>query len=133
MLHDSHSKAIGVFQVDRKGVSPRVLGRLVEYLGVLGYSRVVLKSDQEPSIVALKAVLRDSWVNGDCTLEKFPAYDPEANGGVERAVRSVKEMVRTLKSDLESKSQIELKLSSPGDRNLLKLLFMSGLSMSLVF
>ena len=79
----------------------------------------MLKSGQEPSIVALKAALKEYWRGGECTLEESPAYDPASNGGVERAVRSVKELMRTLKSDLESKSQIEFKLSNPSDRNLL--------------
>ena len=53
------------------------------------------------------------------SLEESPVNDPQSNGGVERAVRSMKEMVRTLKSDLESKSKTELKMDNPIDRCIL--------------
>ena len=52
-------------------------------------------------------------------MEESPAYDPASHGGVERAVRSIKEVVRTLKSDVESKTQIAFRMDLPGDRNII--------------
>ena len=50
--HDSQSGAIGAIAVDRKGASPRVLARMAELAQFLGYPRIIIKSDQEPSMMA---------------------------------------------------------------------------------
>ena len=54
VIHDSRSSGVYGIQVDKKGVSARVQAKTIEILNTLGYKRIVLKSDQEPSMVALK-------------------------------------------------------------------------------
>ena len=92
---------------------------MVEYLNLLGYPRIVLKSDQEPSLVSFKMALREQWKGGECSLEESPVQDPESNGLVERAVRSLKEVIRTLLSDLKAKTQWKLQNSKKEDANTL--------------
>ena len=72
-----------------------MITRLMEFLNFLGYPRIILKSDQEPSLVALKGALQEAWRGGEGSIEESPVNNPESNGAVERAVRSVKELIRT--------------------------------------
>ena len=66
----------------------------------LGYTRVVIKSDQEASLVALTKSVRDAWT-GELVLEHSPKGQSRSNGEVERAVQSVHGLARTLKEGLE--------------------------------
>ena len=102
IVHDSRHRAAFARPVGRKGNSWRVVAKILEDLDYLGYKRVVLKSDQEPSIQALVRAIRDRWTGG-VVIEEAPAYDPKANGAIERTVRSVKAAARTLKLALESR------------------------------
>ena len=72
----------------------------------LGYSRVTLKSDNEPAIVKLLTeAVRELRISGlEQTLEEHsPEYDPQSNGSAEVGVRLVKGHFRTMRSCLESK------------------------------
>ena len=101
VMHDAESGAIFVICVDKKGISPRVHAKVVEVLQLLGYARVLLKSDQEPSLVAFRRSVQEYWRDGDCAIEDAVAYDPRSNGAVERAVRSAKDQMRAMKSALD--------------------------------
>ena len=87
---DNRSKCIFGLPVPRKGVDEQEYGTrlLLKVLGFLGYSRVVMKSDQETAIVRLLEHVRDA--KGEDTvqigLEHSPVHDSQANGVVERAV-----------------------------------------------
>ena len=71
-----------------------------------GYSRVMLKSDNEPAILQLLLEsLRELRISGlgQVLSEISPEYDPQNNGLVESAVKSWKGMFRTHKSALEER------------------------------
>lgn len=84
-----------------------MLSRILEILDVLGYQRVVLKSEQKPTIMALKRNLQQRWTK-ESTLEDTPCYDHRSNGAVERAVRSIQEQVRTMEADPDIKSGLQV-------------------------
>ena len=63
-------------------------------LDVMGYKRVILKSDQEPSIVALCDAVKNGW-HGEVVPEASPKDESKRNGEVERAVQSVDLRSRT--------------------------------------
>ena len=70
----------------------------------LGYSKVILKSDNEPAIIKLsKEALATLKVPGleQAGEEHPPPYDSQANGSVENAVELMKCGFRTLKFCLE--------------------------------
>ena len=116
VMKDSISKAIVAHSVPCKGVEVDwVAKQLVKDIRKLGYyDRVVLKSDQEPAIVALLDQMAQERSEAPTTLEHSPVTDSQANGSAERAVRSVEEMVRTYKIDLQERTQgLQLPIDHP--------------------
>ena len=76
--------------IDEKGFA---VDSLVDDVKWLGYSKVTLKSDNEPAIVKLLAeALKELRVQGlEQTMEEHsPEYDPQANGSAEVAVKLMK-------------------------------------------
>ena len=72
------------------------------FLKNLGYRKVVLKSDGEHSIMALKeAAAREAAI--ESVPEESPPADHQANGLVENAIREVRRQIRVLRSALEEK------------------------------
>ena len=69
-------------------------------LDFMVYKRIVLKSDQEPSIVALCDAINTGW--------HPPKGESKRNGEVGRAVQSVHGLARTLEDFLEQHSGITL-------------------------
>ena len=94
VVKDSKSKFVGAHVVPVKGLGEdRYAAEKVRRdVTWLGYSRVILKSDNEPAIVAVtREVLKGLRVE---VLEQAasavpPAYDSKANGSVENAVKLV--------------------------------------------
>ena len=75
---------------------------MVRFLNGLGYKKVILKSDQEPSIVALGKAIKTNW-DGELILEHSPKGVSKSNGEVEREVQTVHGLARTLKDYVEDK------------------------------
>ena len=71
-----------------------------------GYKRVILKSDGESSIKALKDAVKNS-VDLNLGVEVSPVGDSRANGEIERAIKTVQGQVRTLKSALDEHYKTE--------------------------
>ena len=90
-------------ELDDKGF---ILRCVADDVAWLGYSRVLLKSENDPAIVAvLKETLKAVHVDGivDQALEdRPPPYDSQSNRLVESAVKSVRGMTCTLHVALES-------------------------------
>ena len=108
VVRDSKSKSVFAHVVPSKGVDEAgfAVDALVEDVKWLGYSKLTLKSDNEPAIVKLLTeALRELRVQGIDQLmeEHSPEYDPQANGSAEVAVRLLKGHLRTLRSCLESR------------------------------
>ena len=108
VVRDSKSKSLFAHVVPSKGIDEKgfAVDSLVQDVKWLGYSKVTLKSDNEPAIVKLLSEsLRELRVHGlEQTMEEHsPEYDPQANGSAEVGVRILKGHFRTMRSDLETK------------------------------
>ena len=113
IVRDRKSKGIWSHPVPSKGVVHPYLARApMADLDFMGYKRIILKSDQEPSIIALCDAVKNGW-HGEIVLEASPKGANKSNGEVERAVQSVHGLARTLKDFLEQKSGIALESWSP--------------------
>jgi len=116
VLRDRFTKGIFTHLVPSKGIEhfypEAALLRDVN----LGYSRLVLKSDQEPSILALANAVKNTLTpNGiDCQLE-IPKGDSHgmSNGEAKSAVGITQGLARTLKDYVEHKSGKVIDPKSP--------------------
>jgi hypothetical protein len=118
VIKDAMSRTICAHAVPCKGVgSDRyAVESLKRDILWLGYSRVTLKSDNEQAFLALMAeALRAVKVEMvDQASESHPAdYDSKRNGSVENAVKLVQGMLRTMKSDLESRIKMRVPAEHP--------------------
>ncbi len=108
VVKDSRSKYIGAHVVSTKGAGADryAVEKLRGDIAWLGYTKVLLKSDNEAAIVQLLTEtlksLRIETVD-QASPAHPPAYDSKANGAVENAVRQVQGLLRTLKLCLESR------------------------------
>lgn len=102
--YDHDSRGIWAMAVDSKGVtesSTKWLDGKINEAGQSG-TKVVIRSDQEESIIALKksvAIKRKA----ETVMIESPIRDSRANGSSEKAVRTWAAQVRTLRHHLESR------------------------------
>ena len=106
VVKDSRSKSVFAHAVPQKGIDDKrfAVDQIVNDILWLGYSQVILKSDNEPAIVKLlKESLASLKVSGldQVGEEHSPPYDSQANGAVEAAVKQVRTRLRTMKLCLE--------------------------------
>ena len=90
--------------VPRKGKCAHAIKEVCRGLDTLGYKQVVLKSDQEPAIMELKACVKRER-GEDTIMEESPGYDSKSNGEIERAIQTVQGQVRTMKVALEDRTR----------------------------
>lgn len=93
---------VGAHVVPKKGKEAFAIKVLAKDISLLGYPKVILKSDGEPAIVALKDAVKLE-VGIEVIKEESPAGDHQANGHVEAAVRHVQGQFRTMRSALEGR------------------------------
>ena len=102
VLKDERTQMVAATFVDSKGATPYAVKFAAAFLKNLGYRKVVLKSDGEHSIMALKeAAAREAAI--ESVPEESPPADHQANGLVETAIREVRRQIRVLRSALEEK------------------------------
>ena len=106
VLKDSKSRAVFAHAVPQKGIDPKryIIDTIVQDILYLGYSQIILKSDNEPAIVhVLKETLASLKASGvsQAGEEHSPPYDSQANGDVESAVKQVRQRLRTMHMCLE--------------------------------
>ena len=98
----------------RKGAMPRSVDLTAEDIRSWGIRRFVFKSDQEPSILALKArIIEALGSDFEVVPETSAVGGHESNGTVERAIRAIGNTVRTLKIATEQSCNVELDSTCP--------------------
>ena len=90
----SSTKTLFAHAVPQKGDDPNGYAAkcLSDSISWMGHSRVAIRSDNEPAIVALVSSAANIFkINGvDVTCKGLTPYDPQSNGAAESAVRLVK-------------------------------------------
>ena len=86
--------------VERKGPVDCIVRRLVADLDWLGLRRLLFKSNQESSILALKQAVRESMPTVEFVMEESPVEEHQSNGTIEVTVRETQKQVRVMTSAL---------------------------------
>ena len=116
VMHDDVSKGVYAHVIPQKGIQyplvDLVIQAVVRDIHSLGYRRVIIKDDQEESILAfVKAVKRA--LARDVVFEQSPVGDPQSNGAAERAVQIAKGMIRTIRDACEANLAGPIPIDSP--------------------
>ena len=112
-------KAMFASVCDMKGAEDEVVGRLAQFIKSTGITKLVYKSDQEASIrTALEEALRRVGRAGECEpVEAVPESsaigESASNGRAERAIQSFEDLLRTMKSALETRIQRKIPVALP--------------------
>ena len=108
IARDVDTKMLFAHIVPRKGlVAEHGVAQLLKDIDRLGYKKLCLKCDGEPALLAIQEQVKK--IRSDETLtENSPAGDSRANGIAERAVQSVAEQIRVVRSHLESRIKAKL-------------------------
>ena len=101
-VKDEHSGTVWSSVVPAQGVDQYAINFVMACLNECGYTRVIMKSDDEPAIKALKEAVKGA-TKVEVILEEAKTGDHQANGAVEQAVNETKKQVRAMKSWLEEK------------------------------
>ena len=102
IVKDETKQITWAHAVPHKGRYSYAIERLRRDLDLLGHNRLVLRSDPENAVKALKAAVKE--VSGlDIVNEEGPVGAHQANGLVEAAVKQVQGQVRALKDALETR------------------------------
>ena len=111
---DHQSKAVWAMATSTKGPTDSAVKWLTKKIDQAGYRgiKVVLKSDQEESIMALKRAVAIVRQAPTVNIES-PVRDSQANGNAERAVRTWAAQVRTIRHHLEFRMQCKVPIHSP--------------------
>ena len=71
-------------------------------------SEIIMKSDGEPAIVAVREAVA-KYHGGKVTPEQPPRGESQSNGKVEETGKTIREMVKVFKDQIEEKANMELK------------------------
>ena len=68
---------------------------------ILGYNKLVFRGDQEPALRTMME--RIKMLSGEqCTLEDTPVGESTSNGAAESAVKEIRGMYKTMRSNMET-------------------------------
>ena len=104
---------------DQKGAEDESVVRLGNFFKAAGIPKLVYKSDQESSIrSAIEEALKRIGRQGECeAIEAVPessaVRESPSDGRAERTVQSFEDLLRTLKSALETRLQCPLPVVHP--------------------
>ena len=96
VMLDRNTGKLNANVVPTKGINPYAVKKAVQNINLLGYSKIVLKCDQEPAIVSLRDAIKREL--GTTTVpEESPVGESQSNGEVEGAIKLIKAQIRTMR------------------------------------
>ena len=105
VIKDSRSKMLFAHVVPTKGIDVQIfaVNMLTDDIVWLGYSRVILKSDNEPAIIKLgEEAMKDLRITMEqVATDHPPPYDSQANGQAESGCKSVRGQLKTIRNCLQ--------------------------------
>ena len=113
VIFDDDKESFWALGVEQKGVTEGIVKYVAGILDQSGYQgqKLTMKSDQEPSILALKRAVAAERVGETVPIES-PVRASKSNGRMENAVKIWQEQLRTIKHDVESKFKKRIEVDS---------------------
>ena len=105
VMKDRKTRVVRARVVPQKGRNAYAIKILAGMIVSLGYKKILLKSDQEPAVLALKEAVKNE-LGIEVIDEESPEYDSQANGEVERAIQMVQGQFRAMKDSLETRYEV---------------------------
>ncbi len=109
-------ESVWSYAIEGKGATSLdwLAAKVVEDIETVGLSkeRIISKTDQEPAIIQLQKEVARLRKEAGTALENSKVGDSDSNGKIEKAMREVKGMIRTLRSSVESKTGEAIKLDA---------------------
>ena len=102
-IRDAWSGKVAAEIVPRKGNNDYAVEVVTESIKRTGYKRIILKSYQEPSIIALKDAANAMQPAVNITMELPPVGESSSNAVIESQIGRTTALARVLKTCLESK------------------------------
>ena len=113
-VKDTSTRRLFSIPVPCKGVSHEYpIRQLNNCLCLLGHSKIVLKSDGEPAIVALAEAVKAKAKQIDIKPEHSITGDSASNGEIENANKLIQNQVRTLYDALKDRYKVEIPSEHP--------------------
>ena len=109
---DEESGSLIADVVPEKGRNAHAVKRLGERIDELGYRKIILKLDDEPAIVALKAAAKMEG-RAEVIMEESPVGDSPSNGLAEGAVKIIQGLVRTIAEATAGRYEEKVPRESP--------------------
>ena len=100
---NSSTGRMGATVVDRKGASDYASSFLTAFIKILGFKRILVRSDNERSLLSLIERVTCNLTGVELVLMTSPEGDHQANGLAEVGVREIKAQTRILRSQLEQR------------------------------
>ena len=111
---DRQSGAVLAYDCEAKGPGDAwVVKQLVSDLADWGRTDICLMSDGEPAITALQRAVANARPERQTLLRNSPPYNPQSNGGAEKAAQDVVGIMRRLVLALEARLRQRLDLRLP--------------------
>ena len=116
IMFETLCESVWVYAVQAKGFAsdvwlPRKLANDLATVGV-GNTRIIVKTDTEPAIIDLRKELASAREGTPTAFDDSRVGDSNSNGRVERVIRDVKGLIRTLRADLQDKIKAPIHLDS---------------------
>ena len=109
---DRPRKRVFAHMVPKKGHDPHAIKMLGREIGLSGYSRMILKSDQEPSIKELADAVkraRERSEKVEIMPEESPVGEHKNNGEVERAIQTIQGQMWTMRLAWQSRYKAKIR------------------------
>ena len=117
IIRDRMTKCIFAMVVPQKGVDEErwIVRQVVDAIEWLGHAKILIKSDQERSLVSLvKQAMKDLKVKEIAASDEESAkYESQSNGATEAGVRIVRGSFRTMRLDLERRLGWQIPIDHP--------------------
>ena len=113
VVKSTRSGRISATALEQKGVTAHGVRFMAEVMVRTGLRKFINFSDNESSLLLLKAAAARSVKGAEAIPKECPVGDHAANGHAESAVRQVKDQMRTIRIGLERKLRRVLEETDP--------------------